>query len=945
MKQLFLLVLLFITGNSIFAQSGREVSGVVRDSAGLSVIAATIKLSSANDTLLTRTDIDGLFSFRSVKSSQFVITISSLGYSDVIKRFLYAEGTTPLKLEPFVLRPQSNLLKEVVISGAAPVVVKQDTVEYRASDFPVRENSVAEDVIKKLPGVEVDKDGNVTTQGKSVTRVRVNGKDYFDGDLKTATQGLPADIIEKIQIVDDYGDQANITGIREGEADKIINITIRPDRMKGSVISGTAGGGDQERYIVSGQGQFMNNDRQLDLRLNSNNTNTSPFNFGGGGGRGFGGGGGGGRGGGGTGGGGGGFGGGGFGTPGGITNTTAGGLNYRDNLGKKVAINGSYRFNVRNTNAISNSFGTSYFSADSVKFNTSADSESGNNNHSANFNLEYAIDSLNYFRITPYFSIGSTDSDGSTNLRQEYSTGSLEDQFTDQFSNSNSPSFGGNLIYNHRFRKLGRNFSLGLNLNDSDNDNDQDVIDRFTYYNPNVDSTSHRLIETSNKRFNSNANATYSEPLGKHGRLDFGYNYSISDYKNSRITNVYDGEIPVINNALSNIYDYSFTTNRFSLNYRFERPKLYNFTVGLTAQPTLLKGYSLTNNVASKREGFNFFPTARFDYSFGRSRSLTINYNGRSNEPSFNQIQPVRDVSNPLRPIVGNPGLNSAFTQSINIRYNTTDPSSGLFFNTGIFGNLTNNQITRDIVRYEEDILVEGQATKRTIQETRYLNTDGYYSTNAFYSLGKPFAERKYRLSLNGNVRYTNDVTFTDSQKNIGRDWTLSQSLRLQINPNQNVEIYPAIGYRRTFLNYTLSDNADTKASTWNYDLNGRLFFLKTFIVGFDISKNINKGYRSIQANPLIINAYLEKQFFNKRGTFRIQGFDLKNEGTVLGISQNANTITSSQTNRLTRYFMATLSFRIQKFPGGMQPNFDSERGENRGNREGQQPRGDRGNF
>ena len=934
MKKIIILLMSLTTAQLTLAQSGREVNGVVRDTAGLSVIAATVRLSSPLDTLQTRTDIDGLFSFKNVKSSQFVLTITSLGYTDIVKRFLYADGTTPIKLDAIVLKSQSNVLREVVVSGAAPVVVKQDTVEYRASDFPVRENSVAEDVIKKLPGVEVDKDGNVTTQGKSVTRVRVNGKDYFDGDLKTATQGLPADIIEKIQIVDDYGDQANITGIREGEADKILNITIRPDRMKGSVISGAVGGGNQDRYLVSGNGQFMNQDRQIDVRLNSNNNNTSPFAFGGGGGRGFGGGGGGGRGGG----------GGGFGNSGGITNITAGGINYRDNLSKKVAVNGSYRLMMRNNNAVSTSFGTSYFQADSVRFNTAANSKSGNSFHSANFNLEYAIDSLNYFRITPYFNLSNSDSDGTTNLIQEYSEGSREDQRTNQFSNSTSPSFGGNLIYNHRFRKLGRNFSFGINVNGSDNENEQDVIDDFTYYNPNVDSTSHRLIETTSKRFNANANVTYSEPVGKLGRLDLGYNYSISDYENSRITNLYEDEIPVINDALSNIYDYSFTTNRFSLSYRYDRPKLYNFTVGVTAQPTLLKGISLTTGAPpTRREGFNFFPTARFDYNFGRSRSLSINYNGRSNEPSFNQIQPVRDVSNPLRPVVGNPELNSAFTQSVNIRYNTTDPSSGLFFNTGIFGNLTNDQITRDIVRYEEEILVEGQATKRTIQETRYLNADGYYSTNAFYSFGKPFKEKKYRLSLNGNIRYTNDVTFTDSQKNIGRDWTLSQNVRLQINPNQNVEIYPSVGYRRTFLNYTLTDNADTKASTWNYDLNGRLFFLKTFIVGFDISKNINQGYRSIQANPLIINAYLEKQFFNRRGTFRIQGFDLKNEGTVLGISQNANTISSSQTNRLTRYVMATFSFRIQKFPGGMQPNMDRNREDFRG-RDGQ-PRGDRGNF
>jgi hypothetical protein len=188
---------------------------------------------------------------------------------------------------------------------------------------------------------------------------------------------------------------------------------------------------------------------------------------------------------------------------------------------------------------------------------------------------------------------------------------------------------------------------------------------------------------------------------------------------------------------------------------------------------------------------------------------------------------------------------------------------------------------------------------------------------------------------------YLNDVTFTDSKENIGKNWTVAQNLRLQINPNANVEINPSIGYRSTQVNYTLTDN-DTRVSTWNYDLNGKVYFFKTFIVGWDISKNVNNGYTAINNNPLIVNTYLEKQFFKRRGTFRIQGYDLKNEGTVFGISQDANTITKSQTNRLTRYYMATFSFRIQKFPGGMQPNFERNRGE--GRPEGQ-PRGEGRNF
>jgi hypothetical protein len=168
----------------------------------------------------------------------------------------------------------------------------------------------------------------------------------------------------------------------------------------------------------------------------------------------------------------------------------------------------------------------------------------------------------------------------------------------------------------------------------------------------------------------------------------------------------------------------------------------------------------------------------------------------------------------------------------------------------------------------------------------------------------------------------------------------MAQSVRLQINPNRNIEIYPTVGYRSTNVNYSLEGARDTRAYTLNYDLNGKIYFLKTFIVGFDVSKNVNQGYSSINANPLIVTTYLEKQFSKRRGAFRLQGYDLLNEGTVVAISQDANTITNSQTNRLTRYVMATLSFRLQKFPGGMQPNMDRSRDGGDDSR-----RGGRGNY
>ena len=291
LKKLFPLIIgLFISYGAI-AQTSRDISGVVKDSTGTSIIAATVKYIAGKDTLFTRTDIDGNFIFKGVKSSTFLLTVSSLGYRPLNKRFLYKDGDTEIKLDLITLKAESRVLSEVVISGTPSVTIKEDTIVYRASDYPLRENALAEDLLKRLPGVEVDKDGNVTAQGKAITRVRINGKDFFGGDVKTATQQLPADILESAQIIDDYGDQANLTGVRNGDPEKVLNFTIRADKNKGYFARGSVGGGDKDRYQASLTANTYNNTEQFSFIGNLNNTNSSVFNFGSSGGFGGGGGG------------------------------------------------------------------------------------------------------------------------------------------------------------------------------------------------------------------------------------------------------------------------------------------------------------------------------------------------------------------------------------------------------------------------------------------------------------------------------------------------------------------------------------------------------------------------------------------------------------------------------------------------------------------------------
>ena len=930
MKKLLPLIIgLFISYGAI-AQTSRDISGVVKDSTGTSIIAATVKYIAGKDTLFTRTDIDGNFIFKGVKSSTFLLTISSLGYRPLNKRFLYKDGDTEIKLDLITLKAESRVLSEVVISGTPSVTIKEDTIVYRASDYPLRENALAEDLLKRLPGVEVDKDGNVTAQGKAITRVRINGKDFFGGDVKTATQQLPADILESAQIIDDYGDQANLTGVRNGDPEKVLNFTIRADKNKGYFARGSVGGGDKDRYQASLTANTYNNTEQFSFIGNLNNTNSSVFNFGSSGG--FGGGGGGARvqGAGGSGGGGtrfqggGGFGGGGFQGGGfqggnnsdGLTAVGSVGLNYRKDYGKKLSSYGNYSFSDRNNDLVSDQLQQNNFQNSIVSTNQNSLKNVINGNHRFGWNLEYRPDSVNYIKFNPTFSYGSSIDNGNTSYLQYDGNRLGSDGTSINNTDSRNPNFGATLLLNHRLKKRGRNLSLFTSANNAKTRQEDDQLTQYINYIVGGGSTNvyrNQELYDNNRNSNINANLSYNEPLSLKSNLEFNYNHSTTTYKNERETyDISPAGLSEYNTSLSNNFDYSFSTNRFGMNYRFNEKK-YNYSFGISAQPSLLEGTSVVNGVrtSNRNTGFNFIPSARYSYNFSRTRAVNAFYFGRANEPTYIQLQPTPDISNPQYPVYGNPNLGAEFSHFLTFRYNNFNFNSGdvLFFN--VSGNFTENKIVSNIIRSMDPAI-------GLVQETRYINTNGYYTGNVFYNYSKPFQEKKYVFSFNGSANYINNISYTDNIKNTGKNWIFSQGLNMQINPNKNLELNPGLRYN---LNTNTNDaitNTNTKVSTYSLNFNSRVFFLKTWLIGSEISKSFNDGYSSsLAVNPFIINTYLEKQFFkDKRASLRFQGFDLLNENTSVSRSVTGNVITDSQNNRLSRYFMLSFTMRIQKFSG-----------------------------
>ncbi|HEX3387355.1 MAG TPA: hypothetical protein VHS53_19300, partial [Mucilaginibacter sp.] len=555
-------------------------------------------VSERGDSTVAITDGNGKFVFPAVTSNKFTLTVSSLGYRTLKRRYGLDTSNKTAILDPIILKSDAKLLTGVTIIGVNPVVLKEDTVEYKASAYKVRDNAPVEDLIKKLPGVDVDVNGNITTQGKQVTKVRINGKDFMGGDVQSATKNLPADIVENIQMIDDYGDQANLTGIKTGEPDKIMNITIRKDRNYGYSLQATAGDGedalpasqgnpDQNRYLGTLNYFHFSGDQQIAVLGSINNTNINTFSFGGGGGGGgFGGGGGRGnaaRGGGGN--------GSLITSQNGITQAHSLGANFRDQWGKHLSVYGSYSLSDNTTSTNSTNLQQNFNPVNPSVQNQTSNEVDRNTNHRFTWNMEYKPDTINYLKVTPTFSYAGTNTrenefsnlvrTGDTTAYNSLSTG-----------HSQWPTYGIIALYN---RRLGhrRNFSINVNFNSAVNNQYQNPTYDYIQGTPNA--PTYQLINTHSRTNTIGTNVSYIEPLGKTTYLELSYAFSHAATVNTKNTDISEYDTlshaplfsPVFDDSLSTNYNYTFTTDRIGLNFR-EVKKNYNFTLGIAALPSYL---------------------------------------------------------------------------------------------------------------------------------------------------------------------------------------------------------------------------------------------------------------------------------------------------------------------------------------------------------------------
>lgn len=922
--------------------ASREVSGIVKDQSGQTVIGATVVLKSKSDTISVATNTDGVFVIHAVKQNTFNVTVSSIGFRNFVQKYAFSASKKNLVLDPITLKNSTNKLNEVTINGTPSVVYKEDTVEYRASDYKVRENATLDELLKKMEGMEVGSDGSLTHQGQQVTRAKLNGKEYAGGDVAQAIQNLPADIIEKVQIVDDYGDQAARTGIKDGDPQKVLNVTTKADRSVGTTGRITGQYGSAGRYNAQLFVQRINANQQIGIIGNLRNTVLGVSSTGlqggatndGGGGTGVGNNG---RGG-----------GGGSSPSGGTTRSGSPSFNYRDQWSKKIQVVGSYAYNFRDNNSFNQSDGTNYIT--NGKFKNNSNSENDSKSHNLRFEMDINLDSANYLQVTPNYSYSSSSS-----MNKSYQdainyypatdrdTASFEhrvDNGTNSSLNS-STNYGVTAFYLHLFKKPKRNFSFQLAYNYSKSQANSEQNTTYSYfadegYNTplhTLDSLAHNVSNRNNETKNLQAVMTYVEPLSTKSLLEFSANWSRRNNTATSLVSVYDTLTNVLQPApnLSSIYDYTVTDSRATIDYRFVGTKV-NISLGASAVPFKLEGTKLNaalgSNASSSISNFRFIPAFRFAYSWSRTERFTLTYNGRNQEPSFTEIQPFTDISNPGHIIIGNPDLKPSFTNTLNAQYNNYFANSKFNISFGL------------VASRIDDAIVQNNSTPtigdRKVTQTEYLNIDGTKSVVGRYSISKQSENRAVNLALNGNISYMYSPQMRDGELYHQTTWRWDNRFGPRITPSDDFEINPFVGYdiaryftslpndpttASVLINSGLH-NVATQLLTTSLGLQGRMYFFKTWQINYDATKRYITGISSGNTTPLVINAGFEKEFLAKRNlVFTFNVYDILHQNNYLQKVVTAQGETNTLSNTLSRYFMVGLRLNLQKWSGTPQRN------------------------
>lgn len=893
-----------------------SIHGTVSDtSAGKqSMTGATISLTDLSDSTpagYTLANAKGFFEMKGLAKGHYQVVISFQGYKPFVKSFSITPEKPDMDFGVIDMNRKNDLLAEVIVVEP-PIKVKKDTVEYNAGSFATKPNAVVEDLLKKLPGVQVDKTGTITAQGETVTRVLVDGKRFFGDDPKLATKNLPPDIVDKIQVFDDLSDQSKFTGFDDGNRVKTINITTKKDKRKGYFGKVVAGAGTDETYDNSVNLHRFNGDQQLSLLGQANDVNKQNFSIqdilgGSSGGRG---GGGGGRGGGG---------GTSGGTGSGITTTWAGGMNYHDNWGKNTEGYGSYFYNSQHVVTNTTSASQNVLSDTSSSY-TDAGSSSirRNQNHRVNFNIDHKFDSTNSFIFRPNISFQNTQTQSAQTSAY---ANTQKDPVYNTNGNSDQKNHGINgsydLLLRHKFAARFRSMSLDLNMSNTTNDGNGDNSSLNQHFIPSAyTDTINQKIITSSTGINFSPTLSYTEPLGKNQILEMNYNYSYS--RNTSVHNTYAFDYfshlyDRFDSLYSNDFQNTYYSNRLTLNYRVQNQK-YNLSVGSGIQQGNLESINSTKKTDVTQHYMNFTPTLNFQYGSSRANSLRVNYAGRTGQPATSQLQPILTTSDSINFSQGNPNLKQQFTHSLRVLYTNFNMATQRV----MFATLNASMISNDI---QNSTVYQNFPSNTGKQTTTPVNLNGTYNISGYFNYGFPLKKPKSNLNFTSNIGYAQSQNLLNYVSNYTRNTNLGETISWTTNLKETFDMNFSSSTTYYISKTTLQPKNNLNYYTQVFSAEITWYSKSGWIVAtdFDYTYYGNRGPGYNVSVPLLTPSIAKQFFKNKQGELRLTVFDALDQNQSVTHTVNGGVITDSRSNVLTRYALLTFTYNLRRFAGQQQ--------------------------
>ena len=951
MRLLFLTVLAFLLTLSAFAQS--VVRGKVLDGRDQSpLIGANAVLVHLPDSVRTGTATgpDGGFQLDNVAPGRYLFVASYLGYQDQRQPLTVPTGGVPVTLPPVALAAGGVALKTVVVTGQEVAVVQRgDTTSLNAKAFKTNPDATAGDLIGKMPGIAVDAAGRTQAQGEPVQQVLVDGKPFFGTDPDAVLKNLPADAVDRVEIFDQQSEQSRFSGFSDGNTQKTLNIITKPAFRNGQFGRAVAGAGPS-RYRTSLNLNDFHGDRRMTVLAQSNNVNEQNFGTddllgvignsarGGGGGRG-------GRGGG----------GGGGSNPGdflvsqngGLSRTTAAGLNYSNSWDKKTELTGSYFFN-RTANTLNSSTLRQYVlpGQTNTTYRENALSGSTNTNHRANFRLEQKLDSATSVLFRPRLSWQQNDASQTlTGLTAR--AGLAQSQLTTLYNaNNQAANPAGDLLLRRKVgQRAGRTLSLSLN----GAYNARSGTSRLNTSSTGGGSTGTSLNQQSQLTQHSGTvagNLAYTEPLGERAQLQANYALRYAPNNSDKRTFNFDSgdqQYSRLDTALSNVFSNYYLTQGGGLSYRYNT-RTFQASVGADAQVARLRGDQTFPRPGPVDYTFwNVLPQVNLRWRLDRSHNLRAYYRTSTNPPSINQLQAVVNNANPLQLTIGNPALRQEYSHNLVARYSGARADKNSNFFALLAGSFTQNPLADRTLVAIRDTAVVPAGTDRPVrlpaggQLTQATNLQRQYTLRALVNYGQPLAVIKSNISASLGATFSQNPGLVNDALNYARTPALTGGLTLSSNISPQLDFTLSSNSTQSYVRNTLSKQLDNAY----FNQLTRLKF--SWIVGPGISLQTDVAhqlYRGLSAaynqNYVLWNASIGKKLFpGQRGEIKLYAFDILKQNRAIQRNVSVAYYEDVQTTVLQRYLMLLFTYNIRSANMTALPSAPEERGGGRGGRGG----------